>query len=90
MLERAETLVAPYEDELRAGVPAGAEIFDAHVHHGTDIDGFVSPLEELLGFLRHSGVAAPSASASTSPIATPRSARRTTEHSRRPSDPTGC
>ncbi len=55
MLERAEALVAPYEDELRATIPAGAEIFDAHVHHGTDIDGFVSPLEELLGFLRHSG-----------------------------------
>lgn len=55
LLERAEALVAPYEEEVRAAIPPGAEIFDAHVHHGTDIDGYVSPLDELVSFLRHSG-----------------------------------
>lgn len=55
VLERAEALVAVYEEEVRDGIPDGAEIFDAHIHHGTDIDGFVSPLDELLAFLRRSG-----------------------------------
>lgn len=54
-LERAESLVAPYEEEVRAGLPPGAEVFDAHVHCGTDIDGYVSPLDELLSFLRRTG-----------------------------------
>lgn len=54
VLERAEALIAPYEEEVKAGIPPGTEIFDAHVHHGTDIDGFVSPLDELLSFLRRS------------------------------------
>jgi predicted TIM-barrel fold metal-dependent hydrolase len=54
-LERAEDLLAIYEAELRQAIPAGCEIFDAHVHCGQDIDGFVAPLEDLLSFLRHSG-----------------------------------
>ncbi len=43
-----------YSEELEASLPAGAEIFDAHVHCGRDIDGFAAPLEELLSFLRRS------------------------------------
>lgn len=54
-LERADQLVLAYTAELEASIPAGAEIFDAHVHCGRDIDGFVAPLDELLSFLRHSG-----------------------------------
>ncbi|HEY7196409.1 MAG TPA: amidohydrolase family protein [Gaiellaceae bacterium] len=54
--ERAASLVARYEDEVRGLVPAGAELFDAHVHLGTDIDGFVAPLDELVGFLRGWGM----------------------------------
>lgn len=54
-LERAEDLVAHYEEELRQLLPPGAEIFDAHVHCGRDIDGFVGDYEELVSFLCHSG-----------------------------------
>lgn len=52
---RAQALVDAYEEELRMLLPAGAEIFDAHTHCGTDIDGFVAPLDDLLAFLRRSG-----------------------------------
>src|SRR5881227_610870 len=33
--------------ELRRELPAGADIFDAHVHLGTDIDGFRGDYDEL-------------------------------------------
>jgi uncharacterized protein len=45
--ERAQGLIAAYEEELRNEVPEGAEIFDAHVHLGNDIDGFSGVYEEL-------------------------------------------
>ena len=46
--ERAqELLIASYDDELRNLLPAGAEIFDAHVHLGHDIDGQIGVYEEL-------------------------------------------
>ncbi len=54
-LERAADLLSLYDAELRRLVPPGAEIFDAHVHCGEDIDGFVAPLDDLLVFLRGSG-----------------------------------
>ena len=56
-LERAWKLVAVYDDEVAALLPNGAELFDAHVHVGTDIDGFVADLDDLLAFLRKDGVA---------------------------------
>ena len=37
-------------------MPAESEIFDAHVHVGRDIDGFVAPLEDLLATLARYGV----------------------------------
>jgi predicted TIM-barrel fold metal-dependent hydrolase len=55
IVERAEELIAGYAAELGHRIPPGAEIFDAHVHCGTDIDGFRSPVDDLLAFLRHSG-----------------------------------
>jgi uncharacterized protein len=55
-LERARTLVAAYEDELRGLLPEDAELFDAHVHVGRDIDGFAAPYEELVSFLERYGV----------------------------------
>jgi predicted TIM-barrel fold metal-dependent hydrolase len=45
--ERAQQLIADYERELRATLPEGADIFDAHVHLGQDIDGFRGVYEEL-------------------------------------------
>jgi predicted TIM-barrel fold metal-dependent hydrolase len=47
VLERAQALIAGYDEELRREVPAGAEIFDAHVHLGHDIDGMTGVYEDL-------------------------------------------
>jgi predicted TIM-barrel fold metal-dependent hydrolase len=46
-LSRAQELVASYDKELRRLLPEDAEIFDAHVHLGNDIDGFSGQYEEL-------------------------------------------
>jgi predicted TIM-barrel fold metal-dependent hydrolase len=46
-ITRAQQLLANYDDELRRLLPANAEIFDAHVHLGNDIDGFSGQYEEL-------------------------------------------
>ena len=46
-LARARELVAHWDEELRRELPEGAEIFDAHVHLGNDIDGMVGVFEEL-------------------------------------------
>jgi predicted TIM-barrel fold metal-dependent hydrolase len=45
--ERGQELIATYDEELRKELPADAEIFDAHVHLGNDIDGFRGTYEEL-------------------------------------------
>ena len=38
-LERADELVAAYDAIVKAELPVGAEVFDAHTHLGLDIDG---------------------------------------------------
>src|SRR3954447_19162304 len=55
-LERARELVALYDDEVARLLPEGAELFDAHVHVGRDIDGFVSTPEDLVAFLKKNAV----------------------------------
>jgi uncharacterized protein len=45
--DRAQELLASYEEELRSELPDAIEIFDAHVHLGNDIDGFNGVYEEL-------------------------------------------
>ena len=47
MLERAQALIAGYDQELSRELPEGAEVFDAHVHLGNDIDGFSGVYEDL-------------------------------------------
>jgi len=47
VLERAQQLVEEYERELKRTLPADAEIYDAHVHLGDDIDGFRGDYGEL-------------------------------------------
>ncbi len=47
VLERAQGLIAGYDAELRRELPPDAEIFDAHVHLGHDIDGFTGVYEDL-------------------------------------------
>jgi uncharacterized protein len=55
MQTRAEGLLARYERELADLLPPDVELFDAHVHVGRDIDGFVAPPDELVAFLQRSG-----------------------------------
>jgi predicted TIM-barrel fold metal-dependent hydrolase len=47
VLERAQALIAGYDEELARELPRGADVFDAHVHLGHDIDGFTGVYEEL-------------------------------------------
>jgi len=47
VLERAQQLVEEYERELKRTLPADAEIYDAPVHLGDDIDGFRGDYGEL-------------------------------------------
>src|SRR4051795_5166764 len=39
--------MAQWDDDLRGQLPEGAEIFDAHTHLGTDIDGMVGIYDDL-------------------------------------------
>jgi uncharacterized protein len=55
-LERAEELFAGFEAELRAELPAGADIFDAHTHLGDDIDGMAGRFEELEATMDRYGI----------------------------------
>jgi uncharacterized protein len=47
VLERAQALIAGYDEELERELPVGTEIFDVHVHLGNDIDGFSGVYEDL-------------------------------------------
>jgi predicted TIM-barrel fold metal-dependent hydrolase len=55
-LERAEELFAGFEAELRAELPAGTDIFDAHTHLGDDIDGMAGRFEELEAMMDKYGI----------------------------------
>ena len=55
-LERARELFAAFEVELRAEMPAGVDVFDAHTHLGTDIDGSVGRFEQLEEMLDRYGI----------------------------------
>jgi predicted TIM-barrel fold metal-dependent hydrolase len=47
VLEKAQSLIAGYDEELARELPEGAEVFDAHVHLGHDIDGMTGVYEDL-------------------------------------------
>ncbi len=47
VLQKAQALIAGYDEELVRELPAAAEIFDAHVHLGHDIDGMTGVYEDL-------------------------------------------
>ncbi|HKI93163.1 MAG TPA: amidohydrolase family protein [Gaiellaceae bacterium] len=55
-LERARKLIASWDESLRRELPADADIFDAHTHLGTDIDGMVGRPEELEELMDRYGV----------------------------------
>jgi predicted TIM-barrel fold metal-dependent hydrolase len=46
-LQRTQVLMTQWDEELRRELPGGADIFDAHTHLGTDIDGMVGVYDDL-------------------------------------------
>jgi predicted TIM-barrel fold metal-dependent hydrolase len=46
-LDRALELSTLYDADVRRMLPPGAEIFDSHLHLGTDIDGMVGDYDQL-------------------------------------------
>ena len=55
-LERARQVASSWDERLRADLPPDLEIFDAHTHLGTDIDGMVGRYEELIGSMDGYGI----------------------------------
>jgi uncharacterized protein len=55
-LGRALELVARYDEEVRRLLPEGAELFDAHLHLGRDIDGMVGDYDQLEALMTQYGV----------------------------------
>jgi predicted TIM-barrel fold metal-dependent hydrolase len=55
-LQRAQKLMAQWDDELRRELPDAAEIFDAHTHLGTDIDGMVGIYDDLIRGMEKYGI----------------------------------
>jgi uncharacterized protein len=55
-LKRAQKLMAQWDDELRRELPRDADIFDAHTHLGTDIDGMVGIYEDLETGMENYGI----------------------------------
>jgi predicted TIM-barrel fold metal-dependent hydrolase len=53
---RSQSLLESFEEVMRAELPDGVEIFDAHVHLGTDIDGMTGDLEGLLQIQERAGI----------------------------------
>ena len=88
-LQRAQELVAEWDEEMRRELPEESDIFDAHLHLGHDIDGMVGDYDDLERSWSATASRAPSCSAWTSPTGTRRSARRTTARSSSPSAPNG-
>jgi len=56
IIRRSQALIGRFDADVRAELPEGAEIFDAHVHLGNDIDGMVGDPEELLAIQERYGV----------------------------------
>ncbi|MFL5920314.1 MAG: amidohydrolase family protein [Gaiellaceae bacterium] len=56
VLEKAQLLIAGYDEELARELPEDAEIFDAHVHLGHDIDGMTGVYEDLERINEHYGI----------------------------------
>jgi uncharacterized protein len=56
VIERAQALLDEYAAVVRAELPEGAELFDAHTHLGRDIDGMVGDIDELLDVQGRAGV----------------------------------
>src|SRR6476620_9910159 len=56
VLQKAQSLIAGYDEELARELPEGVEVFDAHVHLGHDIDGMTGVYEDLERINGHYGI----------------------------------
>lgn len=50
-LDRARKVLARWDEELRRELPDGADVFDAHVHLGEDVDGMVGRYDDLIDLM---------------------------------------
>src|SRR5438046_3460206 len=55
-MARALELVARYDEDLAHILPPDAQIFDAHLHLGHDIDGMVGDYDQLLRIMDDYGI----------------------------------
>jgi uncharacterized protein len=55
-IERAQALLDEYAALVLHELPANVDIFDVHTHLGTDIDGMVGDLDELLDVQARGGI----------------------------------
>jgi predicted TIM-barrel fold metal-dependent hydrolase len=55
-LQRAQELVAEWDEELRRELPEDPDVFDAHLHLGNDIDGMAGDYDELLRVMDRYGI----------------------------------
>ena len=86
-LERAGQVAASWDERVRADLPAELDIFDAHTHLGTDIDGMVGRLEELIGAMDRYGISRAIMFCLDEPDRHPASGRATTGRSSSPRAP---
>ena len=55
-LQRAQKLMEQWDAQLQRELPAGADIFDAHTHLGTDIDGMLGVYDDLIRGMEEYGI----------------------------------
>jgi len=55
-LQRAQKLMEQWDAELKRELPDGADIFDAHTHLGTDIDGMLGVYDDLIRGMEKYGI----------------------------------
>ena len=55
-LDRARKVLVQWDEELQRELPEGAEVFDAHVHLGEDVDGMVGRYDDLIELMDRYGV----------------------------------
>src|SRR6476661_6521937 len=53
---RAQRLIEEWDHELRRELPEGADIFDAHLHLGHDIDGMIGDYDQLEELMARYGI----------------------------------
>jgi uncharacterized protein len=56
-LDRSQALIESFHAVVRAELPQDVDIFDAHVHLGTDVDGMIGDFDELVDGQQRYGIA---------------------------------